>query len=208
MHRQLGVLSAVLVTLAASTSLAQSRTEATAGIARGGNGPRLVAAKKAPAPQAPAKSGNQPAFELHGGIASGDGPYDLGLALGGAATWKPQGWPVDIRGDLYFAHHGGGQGPVDLSLNIFGVSGHVIYRFPTTNSSVKPYVLGGLGIFYSNVTVDYNNNDLDLGAYDSSTDLGILLGGGLDFTPKLGAEIRFMDVNGFSTFPILLVIHL
>jgi hypothetical protein len=207
MHRHSGVLSAVLIAFAASTSLAQTRASATAGVSRERPAMRAVSAKKAaPAPQAPA-TGNEPSFSLQGGIASGDGDFDLGLALGGSATWHPQEWPVAVRGDVYFAHHGGGSGPVDVSLNLFGVAGHALYTFPTTNSTVSPYVFGGVGLFYSNINVDYEGTAIDFD-YDSSTDLGLTIGGGLSFTPRIGAEIRFISVNDFTTFPILLVIKL
>ena len=114
-----------------------------------------------------------------------------------------------MRGDAYFAHHGGDVGVpfggIDLSLNMFGVMGAAEYEFETSGN-VKPYAFGGLGIFYSNVNVDYEGvfegND-----YESSTDLGFGIGGGVRFTPKFGVELRFMDIGGFNTIPILAVFH-
>jgi opacity protein-like surface antigen len=80
------------------------------------------------------------------------------------------------------------------------------YDFPTGNK-VKPYAFGGLGLFYSNVSVDYNGVFSNDRAYDSSTDLGFGIGGGLSFTEKFGVEVRFMDIGGFNTIPILAVLH-
>jgi hypothetical protein len=33
------------------------------------------------------------------------------------------------------------------------------------------------------------------------------VGGGLSFTPKFGVELRFMDIGGFNTIPIVAVLH-
>ena len=150
-----------------------------------------------------------PEWSAFAGLASGDGEYDIGFALGATGKWHRSDWPVGIRGDAYFAHHGGDIGSqfggIDLSINIFGVMGSAEYEFPTTNK-LKPYAFGGLGLFYSNINVDYNGVFED-SAYDSSTDLGIGVGGGVHFTPKFGVELRFMDIGGFTTIPIVAVFH-
>jgi opacity protein-like surface antigen len=156
----------------------------------------------------PAMTG--PDWSAYAGIASGDNPYDIGIALGATGKWHRSDWPVAVRGDAYFAHHGGSFGTVfggvDLSINIFGVMGSAEYAFPTT-SNLKPYVFGGLGLFYSNVNVSGGNNTFDNSDLDSSTDLGFGVGGGLSFTPKFGVELRFMDIGGFNTIPIVAVLH-
>src|SRR5438477_12213673 len=89
----------------------------------------LVASSVAPALRAQARppatpSGSTPSFTILGGIASGDKGYNVGLALGGTAKWVPVGWPVAIRGDAYFAHHGSSG---DVSLNLFGVGANAEY---------------------------------------------------------------------------------
>jgi hypothetical protein len=207
MHRNCGVLSAVLIALVASVSEAQTRAAVTAGVSQARKAPGVIAPKRNPARQ-DAAAANRPKFSLHAGIASGDNELDLGFALGGAATWDMADWPVDVRGDLYFARHGGDVGGVDLSLSLFGASGQVVYVFPTTNSAMSPYILGGLGLFYSSFDIDVDAFPGVEDSYgDSSTDLGLLIGGGLNFSQRLGAEIRFMSVDDFTTFPILLVIR-
>ena len=150
-----------------------------------------------------------PDWSAYAGIASGDNPYDVGLALGGSGRWRRSDWPVVARGDAYFAHHSGNFGTqvggFDVSVNMFGVMGSAEYPFPTTNR-LKPYAFGGLGLFYSNVSVDgdglYTN-----GNYDSSTDLGFGIGGGIHITPKFGIELRFMNIGGFNTVPLLAAFH-
>ena len=150
-----------------------------------------------------------PQWSLFGGIASGDNPFDMGLALGGGGKWSRSDWPVAIRGDAYFAHHSGDVGVAfggfDVSVNIFGVMGAAEYTFPT-EAKLKPYVFGGLGLFYSSYSVDADGI-YDDDTYSSSTDLGFGLGAGINFTPKFGLELRFMDIDGFNTIPILGVLH-
>jgi hypothetical protein len=150
-----------------------------------------------------------PDWSAYAGIASGDNPYDVGIALGGSGRWHRSDWPVTARGDAYFAHHSGNIGSqiggFDASVNMFGVMGSAEYPFPTTNK-LKPYAFGGLGLFYSHVNVDYNGQ-FDTKAYDSSTDLGFGIGGGIRFTPKFGVELRFMNIGGFNTIPILAAFH-
>jgi hypothetical protein len=56
------------------------------------------------------------------------------------------------------------------------------------------------------VNVDYNG-DFDSSAYDSSTDLGFGIGGGINITSKFGVELRFMNIGGFNTVPVLAAFH-
>jgi len=202
-------LTAVLTPTLASAALAQQRAVAEVGVVRrdvlpatSNSVPRLAQ------PQAtPSMTG--PDWSAFAGVASGDNPYDIGIALGGSGKWHRSDWPVGIRGDAYFAHHGGSfgsqVGSIDLSINIFGVMGSAEYQFETTNK-LKPYAFGGLGLFYSSVNVDYNGA-FENTNYDSSTDLGFGVGGGIHLTDKFGLELRYMDLGGFNTIPILAVLH-
>ena len=201
-------VAAVLTPTLASMSLAQRRAQAMTSLV---TQPTTQAHKSAVSPkkQQPAATMTGPDWSAFAGVASGDNPYDIGIALGGAGKWHRSDWPVAVRGDAYFAHHSGDIGSqfggLDLSVNIFGVMGGAEYAFETT-SNLKPYVFGGLGLFYSNVNVDYDG-DFEGSDYDSSTDLGLGVGGGIHFTPKFGVEVRFMDLGGFNTIPLLAVLH-
>ena len=205
-------IAAVLTPTLASLSLAQRRAAAETGFARRDAIPATVATRRpVERPQPAASTTSGPTWSALAGIATGDNPYDLGFALGVNGLWHRSDWPVGIRGDAYFAHHSGSVGAgvvgdLDLSVNIFGVMGNAQYDFSTT-SKLKPYVIGGLGIFYSNVNADFEGQDLLDGGYDSSTDLGFGVGGGISLTSKFGIEARFMDIGGFNTLPILAVLH-
>ena len=208
------VLTAVLTPTLVPAALAQRRTSAMSTTAHHDASPGVTSASMPSLPRVPeqpqaAPTMTGPDWSAFAGIASGDNPYDIGLALGANGKWHRSDWPVAVRGDVYFAHHGGSFGSqfggVDLSINIFGVMGSAEYAFPTT-SNLKPYAFGGLGLFYSNVNIS-DNFGFDEGGYDSSTDLGFGIGGGLSFTPKFGVELRFMDIGGFNTIPILAAFH-
>ena len=189
-------VAAALIPALGSEAVAQRRTAA---------GVQPLARRELPQPSRATTGG--PSWSFIGGVASGDGAYDLGVALGTTARWHRAEWPVAIRGDGYFAHHSGGiesyAGEFDLSLNLFGVLGSAEYSFPT-QSTLKPYVFGGLGIFYAAVDVDYDG-DFGNGDNDSSMDLGFNVGGGLNFTPQFGMELRLIDAGGFTTLPIVAV---
>jgi len=148
-------------------------------------------------------------WSIFGGVASGDDPYDIGIAAGGSAKWRRSDWPVGVRGDVYYAHHSGDLGSqlggYDISVNIYGLIGAAEYAFPTENR-LEPYVFAGLGLFYSSVNLEYDDVFEDE-TYDSSTDVGFDIGAGLHLTSKFGLELRFMDIGGFSTIPILAVWH-
>ena len=196
------VVAAVLTPTLASAALSQRRASAETG----------AFARRASMPvpkQQPTPSMTGPEWSAFGGFASGDGAYDLGFALGGSGRWRRSDWPVAVRGDAYFAHHGGDIGTplggYDVSINIFGVMANAEYVFPT-EGNLKPYAFGGLGIFYSNIDLDYDGIFED-SSYDSSTDLGFGVGGGLRLTQRFGVEVRFMDIGGFSTIPLLAVLH-
>lgn len=208
MSRAVAVAAVLTPTLAAA-ALAQRRADASTARPATMTRRDAMPANRNGVQQPAASSMTGPQWSLFGGVASGDNPYDIGLALGGSGRWRRSDWPVAVRGDVYYAHHSGDIGTqfggFDVTINIFGVMGNAEYAFPTENR-LKPYVFGGLGIFYSNVNVDYEGLFED-SAYDSSTDLGFGVGGGIHLTDKFGLELRAMDIGGFSTIPILAVWH-
>ena len=95
---------------------------------------------------------------------------------------------------------------IRLTVNEFDVNG--IYFFPL-EAPVRPYVLGGLGLYYSKVDYKVIQGIFDATTDDTFWDLGINLGGGLDYTItpqfKLGGEVIYSYVfdefdGGFFNF--------
>jgi opacity protein-like surface antigen len=113
----------------------------------------------------------------------GDG-VDAGYNLTGHLYFKPASFTaVRLRADVSWdSWKYKDNGVVDLgSLRTLGVSGNVIYDFPTSGTSVmRPYLLGGLGFY---------NSKASEGGSESSSDMGIQAGIGLSF-----------NLSGFSTF--------
>lgn len=201
-------VAAVLTPTLASMSLAQRRSQGvTSFVTQPTTQARKSAVTPTQQPSSPTMIG--PNWSVFAGIADGDNPFDIGIALGGTGRWRRSDWPVGARGDAYFAHHGGDIGTqfggVDASINIFGVMGSAEYTFENAGN-LKPYAFAGLGLFYSNINIDVDSN-FDDSDFDSSTDVGLGVGGGVHFTPKFGVELRFMKIGDFNTIPIVAVFH-
>lgn len=194
----------VLTVLVASTLGAQAAVTST-GITR------LSAAPDA-ARTAPVVQGGSPTskWTIAGGIATGDSGYDLGFALQGSYKTTPAGWPVALRIDPFLGRWTGGEdfgqlGNFDFSVTMLGAQANAVYDFPGSGD-MNWFVLGGLGIFYSSVSFDEDIGGFD--ASDSSTDLGIGVGGGLNFGRRFVLEAQFKSIGGFTTIPILFGIRL
>src|SRR5690242_19398369 len=100
------VVAAVLTPALASTSLAQRRAEAvTSLVTQPTTQARKSVVTTKQQPSSPTMTG--PDWSAYAGVASGDNPYDIGIALGGSGKWHRSDWPVAVRGDAYFAHHSG-----------------------------------------------------------------------------------------------------
>jgi hypothetical protein len=145
-----------------------------------------------------------------GGLATGEGGIDLGIALGAALEWALGSAPVRLRVDPYFARHGGSCEPASCNLTLLGVGGSAVYHFPgsqrraalqgPTTSGPSWYAFAGLGIYRSQFDASYQ----EFGASGNSTDLGLQLGGGAKVGSNLAFEARYMDVDGFN--PLVLMV--
>lgn len=115
--------------------------------------------------------------------------YDSGYNITGNVYFTPSASRFMIRGDVGYDSFGGqsiaGVGSADLS--VLSASGNVIFplRSNMAEGSIRPYLIAGGGAYRSSFKGDI------LGASDSesNTDLGIAVGGGLEF-----------KLAGFSTF--------
>jgi opacity protein-like surface antigen len=153
--------------------------------------------------QAQAPSRTNPTITLMAGIATGDNNLDVGIMVGASFGWDLKGVPLDIRFDPSLARYSGGSTGVDASLLKLGIPAAIQYDFTTTGNT-KPYIMGGVGLFYSRYSADINTPGGNVGGSDSNSDLGITVGGGVRFNQRLGLELRIIDVDSFTTIPILL----
>ena len=73
---------------------------------------------------------------------------------------------------------------------------------------MTPYVFGGLGLYLARssfeVATGLPGGNLD--GSDTSTDLGISIGGGVRLKGRLGFEARLMQIGGFTIRPLPLTL--
>ncbi len=128
-------------------------------------------------------------FGVSGGLSLpvgdfGDG-FDSGFNITGHIAYKPASFTnLSFRGDVSFDSFGA-KVTDDLKFRALGVTANAVYAFPqTTPGVVRPYVLGGVGLYNGKVSGSPATDDSD-----SSTDLGVQVGGGVNF-----------QLSGFATF--------
>ena len=128
----------------------------------------------------------------------GDGSK-TGFNLQGAVAHKIGTSPMWMRGEVAF-HRFGSQnlGGADGHQSELGALANIGYSFPTT-SKVRPYVLGGLGLYSQKYTVENSGASLSM----SESDIGFNGGLGVSF-PMAGRsaslEARYHSVNGGNKF--------
>jgi len=144
------------------------------------------------AAQAQRLSPNQFAVDGAIGFAVPVGDYGTGLNTGldlmGALEYRPrQTYPLYFRAELGWSHFGV-SGPISANSDItrFAIDG--LYDFSIPHSSLQPYALGGIGIYHVSVSVEgqcgidaEGNPIVCTSGGNSSTGLGINLGGGLRY---------------------------
>jgi len=130
-------------------------------------------------------------FGVSGGLSLpvgdlGDGA-DAGYNITGHIGYKPASFTnLSFRGDVSFDRWGLKNND-DVSFRSLGVTANAIYAFPqTTPGVIRPYVLGGVGMYNSKSTIDVGNNSADVG---SDTNVGVQAGAGINF-----------QLSGFATF--------
>lgn len=113
-------------------------------------------------------------FGVQGGLSvpMEDG-FNIGFLVAGTLDMRPAALPVGLRFDVGYSRLG--TDVDDVSASVIHGMGSAVYNF-TTESTLRPYVLGGLGIYRSEVDVDTPFGNFG----GSSTDLGFHFGGGLN----------------------------
>ena len=107
---------------------------------------------------------------------------------------RPPNWPVGLRAEGMF--HRFGLTDVDANINMFAGVGNVVLTVPTTGV-IRPYIIGGGGMY--NSRFDGDDEDLDLGSENSSTDFGINGGAGITF--QLSGFNTFLEARFHNIFP-------
>ena len=117
-----------------------------------------------------------------------------GFHLEGTGTKNLSGAPVFVRGEAAFTMFGSKEyansGVKGSGNQIAGIV-DLGWNFAST-SSVKPYVLGGLGLHHSTYKVSANGGS----ASDSKDELGLNLGGGMRF--KMGGRVAYLEARYMS----------
>ncbi|HEX2781803.1 MAG TPA: outer membrane beta-barrel protein [Gemmatimonadaceae bacterium] len=134
-----------------------------------------------------------------------------GFSVNGTGTKKLAGSPVFLRGEAAVTIFGSkdiqGSG-IKGSGNQFAGMFDVGYSF-VTSTTVKPYVLGGLGLHHSTMKVDMTSAGGNK-ASDSNDDLGVNVGGGMRFrmgSRNAALEARYISAGDVKHLPIGLSIE-
>ena len=118
-----------------------------------------------------------------------------GFNVQGAVSHKIGMSPMWLRGEVAF-HRFGSQnlGGADGHQSELGALANIGYSFPTT-SKIRPYVLGGLGLYSQKYTVEGGGASLS----QSESDIGFNGGLGVRFpmgNRSASLEARYHSVNG------------
>lgn len=118
---------------------------------------------------------------------------DLGFHVGGLIEYKPQSFPVNLRGEItyhrnglksdYFA--GSGFPNSDGNFSMINFVGNVVIPFGDAASTARPYAIGGLGVYRLKASASVASVDVST----TDTKFGINVGGGFTF-----------NLSGFETF--------
>jgi hypothetical protein len=143
--------------------------------------PALVSAQDTPRPVS---------FGVSGGLSIPMGDlgdsYSSGFNVTGHIMFRPASFTnLSFRGDVNFDRFGA-KDVDDVNFRFLGGTANGIYAFPqSTPGMVRPYVLLGVGMQNSKISVDVGNGS----ASNSSTDVHLQGGAGVNF-----------QLSGFTTF--------
>jgi opacity protein-like surface antigen len=91
--------------------------------------------------------------------------------------------PVSWRGEI--AYNRNGISDVDGNFSMLNFVGNAVYSFGDKASAIRPYMIGGMGVYRVKAAVSFEGEDIS----QSDTKMGINAGGGLSF-----------HLSGFETF--------
>jgi hypothetical protein len=144
-------------------------------------------------------------FALGGGLGVPLGDFDDESKLGwhglAAVSFVPEGWPVGIQVDGSYQQFGlddaaAPPGFTDLKTRLIQGTGNVVFKFKTSEESTfRPYILGGVGVYNHKLTGQDDPGDV-LGG--GTTDFGLNGGAGFDF--KAGGAGLFIEGRFHNVF--------
>lgn len=141
-------------------------------------------------------------FALGGGVGVPMGDFDDAAKLGwhglAAISFVPDGWPVGIQFDGSYQQYGleDAGGFTGLKTRFLMGTGNVVFKFKTSEESTfRPYLLGGVGLYNGKTTADNDPGDV-LGG--GETDFGVNAGAGFDF--KAGGAGLFIEGRFHNVF--------
>jgi hypothetical protein len=152
---------------------------------------------------APALRAQGAEFALGGGIGIPLGDFDDQAKLGwhglAAVSFVPEGWPVGIQIDGSYQQFNFDDdaftGFSGLKERLIMGTGNVVFKFKTSEESTfRPYLIGGAGVYNAKITGADDPGDV-LGG--GRTKFGLNAGAGFDFkagSAGLFIEGRFHDV--------------
>lgn len=134
-------------------------------------------------------------FSLGGGLAVPLGTYDEVVKMGWHGTaglsFVPGGFPIGIQVDGTLAQFSD-ETPLDIKTQLmFGTANAVLKFRSSVAARLRPYVIGGIGVYSSKATGD----DAPEG---STTEAGINLGAGFDI--KAGGAGLFVEGRWHNVF--------
>jgi Outer membrane protein beta-barrel domain len=140
-------------------------------------------------------------FSLGGGLTLPLGDFGEGAGTGfhglAAVSFQPGSSPVGIQVDAMYQRFGVEEDPilgdVDANFQLIQGTANAVYRFQSSeDTKIRPYIIGGVGLYNLKLTGDDAPDNLD-----SNTDFGINGGAGFDFVAGsvgLFVEGRFHNV--------------
>jgi opacity protein-like surface antigen len=149
-----------------------------------------------------------PAGSYHA-AANGEG-FSSGWQAMALAVFTVPGWPVDIRVDGTYGTNSAndrlkadltarlGQ-PTDEKVKLLGANVAATYSL-RSGARVRPYVLGGLGVYHVTISLTSGGTTTD----DAATKLAWHLGAGIAYHLQgtaLFLEARYLSVAAFASFP-------
>jgi hypothetical protein len=146
---------------------------------------------------APALRAQGAEFALGGGLGVPLGDFDDDAKIGwhglAAISFVPEGWPVGIQFDGSYQQFSMDEerfpGFSGVKHRFIMGTGNIVFKFKTSEESTfRPYLLGGVGVYNGKTTAEDDPGDV-LGG--GETDFGINAGAGFDF--KAGGAGLFIE---------------